>query len=164
MRWFPGRASKLWSWPREGAAGTEREGAQGSKRGTVRRGAGSLSEARAGTRVGSVGTAREWGRYQSRWALTEAAHTGCAHHWPAHGWQGCSIWEVTSSLSRGHREGEGMGGKEGEGDGVGRRPLLTWVSWTEQSKRIPMPSLEASSPRAEPLHPCLGCTTQPVGP
>lgn len=108
---------------REGAAGTEWEGAQGGKWGTVPRGAGSLSEARAGTRVGSVSTAQEWGKYQSRWALTEAAHTGCAHHWPAYGWQGCSTWEVTSSLSRGHREGKCMGGKEGKGDGVGRRPL-----------------------------------------
>lgn len=43
-----------------------------------------------------------------------------------------------------------MGGKEGGDEGVGRRPLLTWESWAEESKRIPMPSLEARSPRTEP--------------
>lgn len=60
--------------------------------------------------------------------------------------------EVMRGLSRGHvEEGEGMGREEGEG--VGRRPLLTSVSWVEESKRIPMPSLEASPPRTEPVWP-----------
>lgn len=55
-------------------------------------------------------------------------------------------------LSHGHEErGEGVGRQEGEG--VGRRPLLTSVSWAEESKRIPMPSLEASPPRTEPIWP-----------
>lgn len=82
-------------------------------------------------------------------ALTEAARSGCARHWPAHGRQGCSTWDGTGSLSVRRERREGAGGKEAEGDGVGRRPLLTWVFWAEESKRIPTPSPEARPPRTE---------------
>lgn len=46
---------------------------------------------------------------------------------------------------------QGGGGAEGgKGD---RRSLLTWVSSVEESKRIPMPSHEASPSRTEPTWP-----------
>lgn len=50
---------------------------------------------------------------------------------------------------------------------AGRRPFLTWVSWDEESKRIPMSFLKAGSARTELTWPLLlapGCTTQSVGP
>lgn len=88
------------------------------------------------------------GRGPFRKALTLVARQGYAHHWPAHGWQACSALKVVSSLSRGHRqEDEGVGGK------VGQRPALTQLSLAEESKRIPMPSHEASPPRTEPMWP-----------
>lgn len=91
--------------------------------------------------------AQERGGGQSRQALTHEARSECAHRWPARGRRGCSAREVTSSLSRGHRE-------EGDGvDGGGRRSPLTWASSAKESKRMPMPSHEAGPSRTEPTWP-----------
>lgn len=38
---------------------------------------------------------------------------------------------------------------------AGRRPLLIWVSWNEESKRIPRPFLKAGSTSAELTWPLL---------
>lgn len=99
------------------------------------------------------------GRSQSRQALTEATCRGCALLWPAHGLQGCSTWDVTSSLRCGHKE-EGVGVGRGQ---AGDHYSPGYLGLRGRRGSQCHPSRQASPNRAD-FAPALGCATEPMGP
>lgn len=102
--------------------------------------------------------AQERGGGQSRQALTHEARSECAHRWPARGRRGCSAREVTSSLSRGHREeGDGVDGGAGDHHSPGHpRPRSRRGCRCRPTRLAP--------PGRSLLGPCRVCTRRPAGP